>query len=88
MGQRRILFLCPSFCRLLVRWQGLVPYILIWLIVKELLVPETTCNTDMMVYAWWGSWFGRGRCFTLFCCIDGFTSGCFSCGKQYPGVMR
>lgn len=55
MGQRRILFPLSLILSALSALAGLVPYILIWLIVKELLVPDTVGDTDMMVYAWWAA---------------------------------
>lgn len=69
MGQRRILFPLSLILSALSALAGLVPYILIWLIVKELLVPETTCNTDMMVYAWWAAGLAVGGVLLYFAAL-------------------
>ena len=50
MGQRQILFPLSLILSALSALAGLVPYILIWLIVKELLVPDTVGDTGACAF--------------------------------------
>ncbi|SBW06975.1 ABC transporter ATP-binding protein [uncultured Dysgonomonas sp.] len=55
MGNRKILFPVSMLLSALSALAGMLPFIFIWLIVKELLVTGGTPGSDVSVYAWWAA---------------------------------
>ena len=62
MGKRKVLLPAAMLLSALSALAGMLPYILIWLIVRELLEHgEITSSGNVVTYAWWGGRHGRGE---------------------------
>lgn len=79
MGKRKVLLPAAMLLSALSALAGMLPYILIWLIVRELLEHgEITSSGNVVTYAWWAAGMVSGEHRPLFCRIDVFASCSFS----------
>ena len=64
MGKRKVLLPAAMLLSALSALAGMLPYILIWLIVRELLEHgEITSSGNVVTYAWWAAGkIGRASC--------------------------
>lgn len=78
MGKRKVLLPAAMLLSALSALAGMLPYILIWLIVRELLeYGEITSSGNVVTYAWWAAGMA-GEYRPLFCRLDVFASCSFS----------
>lgn len=83
MGNRKILLPISMFLSALSALAGLLPFILIWLIVRELLsTGGTLVSGNVITYAWWATRAGCCRRIALFHGTDGVPSG------RFPGRVQ
>lgn len=67
MGKRKLLLPLSMFLSALSELAGIVPYLLIWMILKSLLEKESLAG-NVSLYAWLAAGFAAGGRGDLFCC--------------------